>query len=822
MKFKKFVPVITVLAILLSLVSNLTVSASVGKTILNYTFESVTIDNNKTVGAGTYNFKADGYDNYVLNGAWLKVGETVPQFTQTAAAAKSGSYGVQVDTQNGGEIYFKIPKSESESVTKTYKITIPMKQLSGSGTYVLGGLDKLVHNYASVPDGYWPNVLGGQAVNVSSKAWVQYSTEVSLDLSYYHYVCIRPWADMTLAFDDIVVQEVGKVDVTRVMPANASTKVSTYINPVINFDGALQEGTISNIKLMNGNTVITTENVLDSTGTIVTIKTLEQIAPNTTFRIVVPDTVKALDGSSVATGEYTFTTSGKNTIVDYDFEQEGNAGDTGMMFGYAGWEATKELVANSPINNSQAVKVTCTKAWHEFIPYLCLIKNSDDSKAVDNLKIEGSGTARTYKIEYDLYVEGAGTVHTYFQPTGGTLLNHQTFTASENVYHVEYTTSFTTAWDPCIRLRTEDANTATFYVDNLKVTEVIPENPEVTNVVPANGKTGVITVVSPAVTFDAAVTETSISNILLKKGDTVIETNNTLSTDGCTVTVDPVDKLSPFTQYTIVVPDTVKGAGEIAAIPAQFTFTTGDRNTVMHYDFEDTPASSDLKTEYNISSLWNSNYERTTEAASGGSYSFKVSSQDTSNTNEIIFNLPYMNDKQYIGRRYTISADFKLAEKGTNDVLAAYLRYYANGQRVNKLISNSIQLTDEFTTLSYSFVIDEKVDGENISIWNPDLFINNPKDGSSFYIDNVTLKSESNVSPYILESTPADGDSCDALESLNITFSKTMDADSVTNPENYSINDDNITIEDISKNDDGSYTITFSEKLAELKDYTFS
>ncbi|MDD6483534.1 MAG: glycoside hydrolase family 99-like domain-containing protein [Clostridiales bacterium] len=240
--------------------------------------------------------------------------------------------------------------------------------------------------------------------------------------------------------------------------------------------------------------------------------------------------------------------------------------------------------------------------------------------------------------------------------------------------------------------------------------------------------------VKPYITFDKAVSESSIAQIVIKKGDVVIPSQNTLSADGKTVTLTPKNGLSEHTSYRIVVPDTVCGENGAAVSEAEYPFSTA----LMCYDFEKEPTDT-LKNEYSILSQYLVTCKRTNETASGGEYSFKVAVGSPEGGN-IKFGLPILEDQQYKNRTYTVSLDLKGLYPGMSKTLSFYISYYTDGRLVNKQITNLYKLKDDFETYKFTFSIEDEPAG----VWLPQLYILSNAAGGGFYIDNLKMSYTNN------------------------------------------------------------------------------
>ncbi|MDD6483533.1 MAG: Ig-like domain-containing protein [Clostridiales bacterium] len=732
-KMKKLISLAAGLAIGISSFSGLTASAGVVGTVRNYTFEQeLTASEEITGWNGTHNFYADGYDNlFCLSDGWIpKVGDVVQEFTRTAEAAKSGSYGLQIRVSKG-RIYFNIPKTETESVMKTYKITVPMKLIdiaSGDGwVYAYAEAGDLTTNAAVNA------AKGGQIFKCSTSNWSTYTYTGTFDASVNSCVTVKPVGDYTFAFDDITIEEMGAAVVTKVVPADSSVNVPQYEKPTVTFDAPIDAATISGITLTTGTKTVAAANTLSADGLTVTIAPESKLAENTEYTINVPGTVKDTVGVPVETGTFKFTTGSKNMVLEYDFDNA-TADDLKLIYGTNGWGASYSL---GSLSSSNALQLSLPAQYNwAMISFPKAIYANASRKFIVSFDMMGAAASRTWT---DIYW---GKTNSDKDQT-----NLARYDSNQRKVHYEFLVDSASLWNGAgIRFANPvGVNSNIVLIDNIKV-EYLDEL-RVVSASPANEQVDIMTNAPVTVTFNKELLNADSIAIL-----DVTDEENPKEVD-CTITqdADSVGRptvtlahngLNPSTRYAVDLSGITDADGKSLADAEQVIyFTTASfaatGNELFIYGFE-SEVDGDKGISNGVHSAWAVNYDRTTEAASSGLYSLRVDTDASvaEDYGNIHFNIPDMDQMQYSQNFYSMTIDMKDNYDEGNSKVSFILAYYVDGKSDCQYtwLAEDYEIADEFTTLEKTFVIHESK-----NIYEPRIYMLVRGQGS-FYIDNFRVE----------------------------------------------------------------------------------
>lgn len=798
MKLKRFFSAISAVAISVCLLPGF--SASAAGTVVDYTFDK---EEKITVSKNGIDRIVSCYDDYsepflrieddVWKTGWINYDNDrngVPNYLPTSKEMYIKDSLLNVNMNGYNRIVMRIPTSAdaTDGEERTYNIKFTLKKTGGDAGFIRFNVNGVPN---SGPSDANPTGAGAAVFEFAKGVAQQYNKTVTLSKGADNYLAFVP-VEKSLSFtiDRLTVTEIANVKLIKSLPAEDMTGVSTYTNPKLYFDGALDTSTISNIKLMKGDAEVPVSVKANSAGDTVMLVTDSVLDAGSIYTMSVPNTVKGANGVSVSAKNISFTTGEKDVVLNYDFEKEGNAGDCGIMYNADGWETSYELAKK---DERGVLKLNFNRQWAN--------RSFDiiSASPANNLKVEGDNINRNYKISYDIFIEDGGQIKSYFDPyysdnhTNGTAL-YINSKAGEWEHVEAEVTGINKCWTPFVTFQKLDSGSCTAYIDNLKITEigadtgafsVVSSNPE-------NGCRFAQTTSEIEVVFNKATTEdAAFDNVELydMSGDepVIVETVKTIGKDKygrCKLTVKPNAILSTNTSYALDLSTIADVISEFASSELQTVeFITSEvlltGRELFYYDFESEYSEGDKGIKYGIDDLWKMNIERTDSDKKNGLYSLKVNT--TGSGGNIKFRIPNIYQQMYVGKKYEISMDAKRASENTSMDAEVFVSYYNDGDSSEKYVRlGTFSPADDFEKVKKTFYIPE--DG---IIWDVKLYIL-CSEGFDAYLDNLMIK-EIDAPRALIKYTNSEGvqknitstkmESELSGKTLNVTFDKFKESD---------------------------------------------
>ncbi len=419
---------------------------------------------------------------------------------------------------------------------------------------------------------------------------------------------------LTFAIDNFLIQKYTPVTatVTGSMPANGTTNVSTYIKPSITFNNVVTDDVMNEIAVYADNQKINAAITKSADSKTVYVAPTEPLPGYAAIEIRIPNNSPVTfttDDEGVLL-HYTFDTKksglsfdGKCTLYSYDGKEYTFLKYDADNIWAAGWFSKDGAARIAP--TEKEVDIADGKLNVNVAAYNTLGIRIPDTDVVENQKFVVTFTVTNLSGDLKANLDNGNSKR------GNNGADYPlAYTETNGVRN--YSIVFDVMKGDFLKLTT--TKETTFNLDDLIVKKYVESPVNIAGTLPEQNRENVPVYVNPEVTFDNVVTTDYANGIKILKGKDEIETTNTLSSDGKTVTLKTASQLPANSLITVKADDN-----------NSFTFTTGDRNVALFEDFE-TGKNEDEKfgTIYGVNKLWGSDSVELTNCEQLGSRAIKL------------------------------------------------------------------------------------------------------------------------------------------------------------------------------------------------------
>lgn len=538
--------------------------------ILSYTFDKEEPTTVSFSDAGNQTlYKYDGKDFTFLRA--LEISDSVWNcgWFNYDTDRKGVSTGVPTHNEtfvNDGELHIKLAKDNFLSVRipgavagETYNVSLNVSGIDGNG------LSILVDNNNSRP--------GGKPPICSTNIGNLYSG--NFDYQSGDFIKIQNTTDGNLIFaiDNLLIKKhtPATATVTGSMPASGTKNVSTYIKPSVTFDNYVTDDIVNGIEVYNGTDKISA--AATKTGeTTVSIAPSEPLPGNANIEIRIPNN-----------SPVTFTTDDEGVLLHYTFDTEKSSlFNENTFYSYDGKEYT---FLNCDLYGGWSAGWFSKDGGSRFAPTKNEVYIADGKLNVNvaannwlGIRIPDTDVVENQEFAVTFTVTNlSGDLEANLTNDNGKRdkgkADYCPLTCTETNGVRNYSAVFNVMKGDILKLTA--TGETTFKLDDLIVKKYVKSPVKITGTFPEQNRENVPTYVDPTVTFDSAVTLDYANGIKILDGTNEIETTNTLSSDGKTVTLKTSSQLPANSLITVKADDN-----------NSFTFTTGDRNVALFENFE--------------------------------------------------------------------------------------------------------------------------------------------------------------------------------------------------------------------------------------------
>lgn len=341
-----------------------------------------------------------------------------------------------------------------------------------------------------------------------------------------------------LKYDNISIIEYSAPEVETISTPNGATDIAIDEPVTMTFTEPMLESTVEDITLTQGGSPVSiSSRELSADGKTLTLSH-GNLTNNTTYTLTIPTTVTSQDYFGLKNDAvYTFTTVPADAAPVVKSTSHTNGSEDVSR--------TDDIVLTFSKPMDVASLSGVTLVGEQNVPLTIEMSNSNKTATFKHQQLE-------YGTEYTL------TVPTTVKAADNTLI----------AQNISYT--FTTIY--------------------------APTKPVITSSSVTDTETGVSVTSGFVITFDKAMDVSTFDNIRLMKGDTPVTLSTTVTNGNKTITLGH-PKLENNTQYTLIIPTTVKSSiGLALASEARYTFTTAPAvqgETLLYgYYFDGAPDGS--------------------------------------------------------------------------------------------------------------------------------------------------------------------------------------------------------------------------------------